>query len=158
MTSCSVLIKLKNYVNVVTLRNTSYFPRFAASTSIFACTKTEKKNGALITTHSTNSVRDFTIVWSLKNINWSKINLRIALIFINDNKLLLILLLLIIELKKRLVSSGFSCHQFCDILIFQELLKCSVCPWKRNIMHIEQVMKYAPVLMKIRLLIAWCSG
>lgn len=56
MTSCSVLIKLKNYVNVVTLRNTSYFPRFAASTSIFACTKAEKKNGALITTHSTNSV------------------------------------------------------------------------------------------------------
>ena len=64
-------------------------------------------------------------------------NLRIAFIFINDNKLLLILLLLI---------SGFSCHQFCDILIFQELLKCSVCPWKRNILHIEQVMKYAPVL------------
>ena len=58
MTSCSVLIKLKNDVllNVVTLRNTSYFPRFAASTSIFACTKAEKKNGALITTHSTNSV------------------------------------------------------------------------------------------------------
>ena len=54
MTSCSVLIKLKNYVllNVVTLRNTSYFPRSAASTSISACTKTEKKNGALITTHS----------------------------------------------------------------------------------------------------------
>ena len=64
-------------------------------------------------------------------------NLRIAFIFINDNKLLLILLLLI---------SGFSCHQFCDILIFQELLKCSVRPWKRNILHIEQVMKYAPVL------------
>ena len=64
-------------------------------------------------------------------------NLRIAFIFINDNKLLLILLLLI---------SGFSCHQFCDILKFQELLKCSVRPWKRNILHIEQVMKYAPVL------------
>ena len=46
-------------------------------------------------------------------------NLRIAFIFITDNKLLLVLLLLI---------SGFSCHQFCDILIFQELLKCSVCP------------------------------
>ena len=39
-------------LNVVTLRNTSYFPRSAASTSISACTKTEKKNGALITTHS----------------------------------------------------------------------------------------------------------
>ena len=54
MTSCSVLIKLKNDVllNVVTLRNTSYFPRSAASTSISACTKTGKKNGALITTHS----------------------------------------------------------------------------------------------------------
>ena len=37
-------------------------------------------------------------------------NLRIAFIFINDNKLLLILLLLIIELKKKKVLSRVDFH------------------------------------------------